>query len=371
MVVSVLFLSPVSYFKGGAERSLMDLMSNPHINPTLVVPASGPLKDRAEELGINCDVLSFGAIPEVTRPFKVGKGVTVVRDLFRAARQLNVIARKRGAALVHSNGLKAHAISVTARRLGGLPAVIHIRDIANTTSERMAWKALQLASDRTVLVSRACWPTAMLPANARVVYNGFSTSEIGSGHPSPVTGQLTIGFAGRIHPHKGLPVLIRALAQARGHGADLRLIVRGEFAPETPLHKDEVTALIQELGVGQFVKFEGFVSEASLVYKDVDVVCVPSVLPDPLPRSVMEAMGRGLVVVASRCGGIPEMISHGETGYLANSPEEIASSFMMLWQQPELRRDIGLRAHHKCLQTFTLDGLHRHITELYNELVVH
>ncbi|MBP0651011.1 hypothetical protein J8J40_28565, partial [Mycobacterium tuberculosis] len=73
---------------------------------------------QAESLGIPCHVLDFGRVNSIHRPFRIGDGLAAGRDLVRAARQLNRIGRAQQAQIVHSNGLKAHAIAVAARRLG-------------------------------------------------------------------------------------------------------------------------------------------------------------------------------------------------------------------------------------------------------------
>lgn len=367
---TVIFLSPVPDFKGGAERSLMDLMGNPNISARLVVPAEGPLSRRATELGIPYDVLEFGKISDIRRPFRLGDGLKAVRDLLSAATKLRGLARKYGAQVVHSNGLKAHAINVTSRILGGAPSIIHIRDIANTGVERLTWRSLQLASTRTVLVSRACWPHPTLPRNTHVVYNGFRIGNPTPPDASQAGEDIVIGFAGRIHPAKGLHVLLSALALARQQVGNLRLIVRGEFASETPDYKGEIETQVRDLGLTEAVTFDGFVSEPDAVYRGVNVVCVPSVLPDPLPRSVMEAMGRSLVVIAAPCGGIPEMIDHGKTGFLAGTPNEVANHFIALARNPALRHEIGENAAAACRVKFDIAVLHTRITEVYDSVAV-
>jgi glycosyltransferase involved in cell wall biosynthesis len=363
MTIPVLFLAPVPDFKGGAERSLMDLMSNPGVSPHLAVPAEGPLSARAAELGIPWAVVDFGGIASIRRPFRLGDGVKAGTDLIKAARAVNALSRRWGTALVHSNGLKAHAIALAARRLGGRPVVIHIRDIANTAIETQTWKAFRLLSDRTILVSRACWPGSDLPANAHVVYNGFAPPE--RALDVAETSMLQLGFAGRIHPDKGLHVLLDALAVARGRGADLRLVVRGAFAPETPAYEPDIKAQIARLGLNEVVAFEGFVAAPEKVYEGVGLVCVPSTKPDPLPRSVMEAMGYGLVVVASSCGGIPEMITDGETGFIADDAPGIADALCRAAADPELRARMGRKARERCLSTFTLDRLYAQTMSVY------
>ena len=341
----------------------MDLMANPKVEPFLAVPAEGPLSRRATELGISVDIVDFGSVSTIRRPFRLRDGFAAGADFWRAALQLKRAAAKRGVALVHSNGLKAHAIAIAARRLGGRPCVIHIRDIANTTIEAMTWKAFQIASDHTVLVSRACWPRPNLPANTHVVYNGFAVPD----ERSPVSAQadLTVGFAGRIHPAKGLHTLIDALATARREQTGLRLIVRGNFAEEAPGYEDEIRRQIAQNSLGEFISFAGFVSDPAEVYRGVDIMCVPSTTPDPLPRSVMEAMGRGVPVVATRSGGIPEMIVDGKTGFVVDDVDSLATALVRLASDASLRSRFGDAARQRCLEMFALPTLHREISGIY------
>jgi glycosyltransferase involved in cell wall biosynthesis len=364
MSLRVLFLSPVPDFKGGAERSLLDLLGNPSIEPLLVVPAGGPLGEHAASRNVPVQVLELGSISDVRRPFRFLQGIGVLAQLFSVARRLADICRRRRIDIVHSNGLKAHVIAVTARLFGGRPCVTHIRDIANTRTERMVWKSLQLLSDQMILVSRACWPLPELPRNVHVVYNGLRLPAVE--RPAPPRKQgLVLGFIGRIHPAKGLHVLLAWIAETRNSGVPLRLIVRGAFAPETPDYEREIVAQIQALGLAGELAFEGFVADHDKVYLGIDVVCVPSTAPDPLPRSVMEAMGRGLAVLAAPTGGIPEMITNGKNGFLVGNQQEFAAAIRRLQIEPELLGEIGRNARDRCVAMFTLERLHESVGQVY------
>src|SRR5262245_44435570 len=363
MNLRVLFLSPVPDFKGGAEQSLWDLLANPAIEPLLVVPAEGPLSEHAKRKAVPVEVLEFGNISDVRRPFRFSRGIRVLAQLLSVACQLAEVCRRRRIDLVHSNGLKAHVIAVTARLVGGRPCVPHIRDIANTSTERMIWKSLQLLSDQMILVSRACWPSRDLPRNVHVVYNGLQIPP--AERPVPRKSGLVLGFIGRIHPAKGLHVLLSWIAATRSGGLTLRLIVRGAFAKETPAYEGEIAKQIEALGLASQVDFEGFVANHDEVYLGIDVVCVPSTSPDPLPRSVMEAMGRGLAVLAAPSGGIPEMIIHGENGFLVSNQQEFATAVRRLQSEPELLREIGRNARDLCVSMFTLERLHEHVGHVY------
>jgi glycosyltransferase involved in cell wall biosynthesis len=117
---------------------------------------------------------------------------------------------------------------------------------------------------------------------------------------------VRLGYMGALHPSKGIGRLIDAL-QAIPRGG-WHLVVAGRGDP------DYVAALRQRAAALP-VDFIGFV-EPDVFYSTVDIVIIPSIWDDPMPRIVLEAFTRGLPVIASRRGGIGELVTHGQTGYL-------------------------------------------------------
>lgn len=368
----VLFFSPVPDFKGGAERSLLDLVSSPFIEPEIAVPQAGPLSEYFQSRNIPCHVIELGAVGNIRRPFKVAQGVTVQADALRAARQIKLVSDRSRISVIHSNGLKAHMINVIARRIGGPPAVTHIRDIANTGIEGATWRGLQLLSDRMVIVSRACWPGTKLPGNVRVIPNGVSCSP-GQGlagyKPAPAGGATTVGFIGRIHPSKGLHCLLDWIKAAVVLGLQVDLVVRGKFAPETPAYEQQIRDQVTKLRLQDRVRLEGFIDDPERVYAGLDIVCVPSIAPDPFPRAVMEAMGRGMVVIAMPSGGIPDLIDHNLNGFLVHDELSFVVTLKRLQHKPALGLDIGRQARAKCLERFTLEKLFATMANVYAEIL--
>jgi len=141
-------------------------------------------------------------------------------------------------------------------------------------------------------------------------------------HPSdrqPPSGQLRVGFVGRLIPHKGVDVLIRAVALDDRLHAD----VYGD-GPDA----ESLRALAADLGVGDRVRFHGHVDESALpqIYPHLDVLAVPSV---PVPgwleqfgRVVVEAQASGVPSVASSSGALPEVV--GDGGILVTPGDHVA-----------------------------------------------
>lgn len=364
--IGVLFLSPVGFFKGGAERSLFDLTSNEGIRTVLAAPEDGPVLAKGRDLGYPCHVVDFAEINSIHRPFSFMDGIAAMRALFRAAYDLKKLGLEHDCKIVHSNGLKAHAINCVSRWIGGPKAVIHIRDIPYTAPEKLVWHIFRLLANDMVLVSRACWPGASLPSNVHVIHNGTPLRPVHE--KSGYTGALQLGFVGRIHPAKGLHLLIDWMADARRKGLDLFLTVRGQYSDDAPTYESEITAQIERAGLTHHIKFDGFVDSPEKVYEGLDVVVVPSKTADPLPRSVMEAMACGIPVLGYPEGGIVEMIDDYKTGFLVKDSHSFIAAIENLQSDPAKLATMVQNARTKIQQDFTIENLHARMNEIYRRL---
>ena len=117
---------------------------------------------------------------------------------------------------------------------------------------------------------------------------------------------VTIGYIGRIKEAKGLRVLLQAMAKVPTD-VPVRLLVAGDGEAA---YMDEMRALSDTR-----TTFLGWCKSDEL-YRAVDLVVVPSLYPEPLPRSILEAYRYGLSVIAARSGGIPEVVDSGRSGWL-------------------------------------------------------
>lgn len=362
----IVFLSPVSYFKGGAERSLQDLLSNPGITPILLAPEDGPILEAGRKKNIECHVLDFGTVNSIRRPFTFSKGFTALLSLYKAAVNLKKLARTQNARAVHSNGLKAHMINCCARWLGGPKAIIHIRDIPYTKPEKLVWWIMYYMCDHMVLVSAACWPGHNLPRKCKVIHNGINVpTNLPPTHTKLSGSPLTLGFVGRIHPAKGLHLLLDWMAHALQDGHTLKLSIRGSFSEDAPKYEEQIQSQIKRLALTDHIEFLGHIEEPSGVYKGLDIVVVPSEVPDPLPRSVMEAMAQGLIVFGYPAGGITDMIEDGKTGFLIKDAYGFTRAIHEAKENPSTLQTIVNCAKIKVRQDFSISNLHQRLMDTY------
>jgi glycosyltransferase involved in cell wall biosynthesis len=182
----------------------------------------------------------------------------------------------------------------------------------------------------------------------------------------PPTDVLRVGFVGRLIPHKGVDVLVRAVAR------DARLVADVYGAGE---EADALAWLATELGVDARVTFHGHADEASLpaIYRRFDALAVPSV-PQPgwieqFGRVVVEAQASGVPVVASASGALPDVV--GDAGLLVppRDPGALAGALVRLLDEPDLwarLRATGLAAAPACSWEQVADaqlGLYRAVAD--------
>jgi glycosyltransferase involved in cell wall biosynthesis len=313
----VLFISPVSDMKGGAERVLLELLANPWLQPVLAVPEPGELSDAAERAGVRWACYHPTALSGVHRPPKLSQILAAIIDTFRCASRLRRIAREQRCDLIHTNGLKADALGMILRGLFGCRVLVHLHDIPYTRVERLIWRGIGLFATRVIVVSQPCWPGR--PTGRVVVLRNAVKVVRPPATTSPRLDKMRLGFVGRYHPNKGLDVLLDWVKGARDAGIAISLVMRGRPDPDHPDYWARIRGRIKNEKLEAFVTDQGWRPNGN-VYEDIDVLLVPSERPDPAPLVIPEAMAAGLVVIGFPSGGIPDLIPPG-TGSLASTTD--------------------------------------------------
>ena len=135
----------------------------------------------------------------------------------------------------------------------------------------------------------------------------------------PVPGRVL--FVGVVGARKNVLVLVRAFADVLRRRPDATLHLVGRPADES--YVSQVRATIEELGMGGSVRYLGVVSDEELreQYAEASLLALPS-KEESSPMAIQQAMAMGLPIVASRAGGIPFLVSEGETGLLSTPDDE-------------------------------------------------
>jgi glycosyltransferase involved in cell wall biosynthesis len=135
-------------------------------------------------------------------------------------------------------------------------------------------------------------------------------------------------------------------------------------------YKAEMERLTRELNLDGRVIFTGQRENVSEILREVDIVVHPS-LTEGLSNVILEAMGAGIPVVATRAGGNPELVEDGRTGFLVpvQNAWEIACAVGRLLDQPDMARAFGAAGRQRVLDEFTIDRMLRKTEALYRRLI--
>lgn len=174
-----------------------------------------------------------------------------------------------------------------------------------------------------------------------------------------------IGAVGALVPHKGHRHLLAAMPRILASLPEARFILFGDGPLEAELRRAS-----WEQGLQSRVSFAGFRPDVARFLHCLDVFVQPSV-EEGLGTSILDAMAARLPVVATRAGGIPEIVQHGETGWLVppESPTELAGAIISLLEDPRRRIQFGEAGRARVIGEFGIDTLRDHVLDAYAEAV--
>ena len=172
--------------------------------------------------------------------------------------------------------------------------------------------------------------------------------------------ELLILQVAALAPHKSQTDLLRAAASARARRPDLRFWIAGEG----PL-RVELEAEHRSLNLGDTVRFLGFREDVTELLRAADLFVISSYL-EGLGTSILDAMAAGLAVVATRVGGIPEIVEDQVTGILVppRDPEALASAILELAGDRARRARLGERGRERA-RAFSADATAERTRDAY------
>ena len=305
----------------------------------VVVPETGPLIAEFERGGIPFKILPF---PVLRKAGLSARGIAGLGWQSRAALgPLRAVIREWKADLVYANTLTIPIWLLAARSMS-VPALCHVHEAEEGLPPLLA-RALTapLALSRTVVANSQATASFLrlsssrLRSRIRVVYNGFDFHEEWA-TPQPHTPPFRLVLVGRLNPRKGQDLAIKAVSLLVQGGHDVSLDLVGSTFRGYDWFERDLRDLADQCGVADHVRFRGFESDIDTIYREADLVLIPS-LVESFGNVAVEAMSRGRPVVASRVGGLIEIVSN-ETGTLClpNEVTALADAVERYVQAPDL-----------------------------------
>jgi Glycosyltransferase len=200
--------------------------------------------------------------------------------------------------------------------------------------------------------------------NPELIYAGIETASKPP-LPPPAEGPLRLGILSRLVPLKRIEALIEATAKLAAAGIDVETEIGGEGPSESSLR-----ALAESLDVGGRVHFLGWRADTAALLASWHVYVLPS-LTEGFPISVLEAMAAARPVIASRVGGLAELIKDGVTGRLIvpGDTDALTTCLEELARNRSQIASMGSNAFDWVQREFSAFATARRMTELYDRLL--
>lgn len=358
---------------GGAQSHVAQLLEDldrDRFEPVLLTAGEGWLTEKARGLGVRVIPLRF-----LKRP------ISPIADMLAILEISRVLQRERPKVL-HLHSSKAGLLGRLAGKLTGVPQILftahgfsfhaQLHPIAMRVFAFLE-RTLAPLADVIVPVSdydrqRALQFRVCEPERLHCVPNGISPSRFEGHDRAGMRAALgmpeetvLVGMVARFaHPkdHEGL---LEAMRPLLSDSDAVRLVLIGG-GPEMP----RIRRLAETLGVAGQVVFLGDRDDIPQLLAALDLFVLTSKF-EGLPISVLEAMAAGLPVIASEVGGVPELVTHGETGMCvpAEDVEALREALCSLIADPAARERLGRKGRERARTEFTATKTVRGIEALY------
>lgn len=334
----------------------------------VVASTAGPLVPEAEAVGI-----SWKELPLRRHQLPFGLGVAVRRTL-------QIIDCEMPEVIVAHARIPA-VVGYLCARWKGLPlvTVAHGRYVRGGLLRQLMDSSIG-AGDLVIAISHALgqWMVQdkhLASERVRVVQNGIDLDrlnlqekpqDIRARHRIPLNAAV-VGVVSRLVPEKGHIYLLRAFRELVGRFPSARLLIVGDGR-----HRAYLENWVHRNDLRKHVIFAGEApgSDLGSLIAAMDIFCFPSPI-EAFALVLLEAMALGKPVVASRAGGLPEIVVDGETGLLVEpaDPEAIASALSVLLVDPQRAVSLGRAGKERVRRHFSAERMAVQTEEVYREAI--
>jgi len=353
---------------GGAEIALFHVLQHldkQKFEPVAVLGETGALAEKLRESGIETHILALDASVNQARKDSLGarsllKFRAVGKTLTYCIR-LSRFIKSRRIDLIHTNSLKADIIGGVCSRLTGVPVVWHVHDRIDAdylpkTVARLFRLLCRIIPDFVVANSIATLKSIRLPYSSpsAVVYEGVLARD--AAQKNNHVGGI-VGLVGRLTRWKGQHVFLEAAAQVRQQFPKTKFQIIGSAMFGEESYEQEICALSRSLGLEDCVEFTGFRNDVPRLVDKLDILVHASTTGEPFGQVITEGMLAAKPVIATRGGGVPEIVQHGTTGLLVpmGDADAMAEAICALLSNPKLARAMGKAGRKRALQHFIVE----------------
>lgn len=368
----------------GAEHVLLNLLrglDRSRFEPIVLCPGYGGLANEILQLGVE-----WVPIPTVHARFSWRSGqLRSIGSLVHTIKAVRSQIRALSPDFIHANSTRAGIVATLAAAGTGRKVIWHVHDTLPRHPLGTGIRALVLLCRTSSVVgvseatARAFRGRLPLKTRVRTIYNGVDLSRFPLKSPGSTGFRARLAIppesflvctVGQICQRKGLLELVDAVRRVHSRVPHLHLAVVGRvvFRHEEK-YFGELRAAVRNWGLEDRVHFVGPMNDVASVLQDADLLVLNS-KDEPFGLVLIEAMSSGTPVVATRVGGIPEIVTDSENGWLVNpgDSQALAARLIELSGDRALLKQAAEVARQTTCPRFAMERFHSDWTRFYTEL---
>ncbi|MFA5059805.1 MAG: lipopolysaccharide heptosyltransferase II [Candidatus Omnitrophota bacterium] len=180
-----------------------------------------------------------------------------------------------------------------------------------------------------------------------------------------------IAIIGRLTPLKGHPYFLKSMAKVIRMVPNVKIWVIGDAPAKKETYKEELQILVKRLGIADRVEFLGNRRDIPQLLSRTDVLVLSTITQEAFGRVILEAQAAGVPVVATKVGGVVEIIDNEKTGLLVlpKDPDEMAQAVVRILRDQKLAESLVEASQKKIQEKFTLEHMASQTIKTYEELL--
>jgi glycosyltransferase involved in cell wall biosynthesis len=341
-LIRVLYYYPYLNFDTGSPKAMaqfIETLDRAIFQPVYCATESGPLTEALQARGVeivpgNADAISF------RNPLAAALAI----------RRQAALLKAWGIHLLHANCFPWNTDLILAAWMLRIPVILHVHNAIDISFQNMVRFAARKVLFCSHFEMSNCGHFNRIAAKGEVLHNTMDIEAAGRGRSIRASlglrdDEIAIGTVAQIIHRKGMDILLETARLLLSENNKLIFLIAGPIAPAEEEYGRRIIAASDEPPLRGRVRFLGSRNDIPDFMASLDLFVLPS-RAEPLGLVVLEAMAAGVPVIASRIGGIPEIITSGDLGILVDplTPEAFAGAIREVLRRPDLGKSMGDQA---------------------------
>ncbi|NTV29838.1 MAG: glycosyltransferase [Candidatus Omnitrophica bacterium] len=344
---------------GGVERGTFDLarylVSQGH--RSVVVSNGGSLVPLLEAQG--------------TKHYQLPVHLKNIFTAWNCVKELERIIREEEIDIVHARSRVPAWIAYFATRNSNAEFVTTCHGYYSTSpfSRVMGWGKIVIVISE-IIGRHMIEHFGVQPENIRLIHRSVDLDKFPFRERQPGQSSFTVVIVGRITPLKGHVYFLKAMAKVIRQRPYIRVRVVGDSPAGKDAYKDSLLLLTKRLGIEDRVEFMGNRSDIPQLLQEADALVLSTVTQEAFGRVLIEAQAVGVPVVATKVGGVLDIVEHEKTGLLVlpKDPDGMAGAILRIMNEPKLVGEMVRNARRRVEERYTLEQMASRTVEVYEEL---